>query len=112
MNKSRDGFKSPFGFTVVHAIRKNFAFPLAIFVMNLALYLNGFFGSEKMRQFMALTKAGSPTAHALRESGKFLIIGGSDNYMLTDILYFYTAAVVVLSAALGINAFQIRLKQG
>lgn len=62
MNKSRDGFKSPFGFTVVHAIRKNFAFPLAIFVMNLALYLNGFFGSEKMRQFMALSKADSPTA--------------------------------------------------
>ena len=106
MNKSRDGFKSPFGFTVVHAIRKNFAFPLAIFVMNLALYLNGFFGSEKMRQFMALSKAGSPTAHALRESGKFLIIGGSDNYMLTDILYFYTAAVVVLSAALGIMLFR------
>ena len=106
MNKSRDGFKSPFGFTVVHAMRKNFAFPLAIFVMNLALYLNGFFGSEKMRQFMALSKAGSPTAHALRESGKFLIIGGSDNYMLTDILYFYTAAVVVLSAALGIMLFR------
>lgn len=106
MNKSRDGFKSPFGFTVVHAIRKNFAFPLAIFVMNLALYLNGFFGSEKMRQFMALSKAGSPTALTLRESGKFLIIGGSDNYMLTDILYFYTAAVVVLSAALGIMLFR------
>lgn len=106
MNKSRDGFKSPFGFTVVHAIRKNFAFPLAIFVMSLALYLNGFFGSEKMRQFMALTKSNSPTAHALRESGKFLIIGGSDNYMLTDILYFYTAAVVVLSAALGIMLFR------
>ncbi len=62
MNKSRDGFKNPFGFTVAHAMRKNFAFPLAIFVMNLALYLNGFFGSEKMRQFMALSKAGSPTA--------------------------------------------------
>lgn len=106
MNKSRDGFKSPFGFTVVHAIRKNFAFPLAIFVMNLALCLNGFFGSEKMRQFMALSKAGSPTALTLRESGKFLIIGGSDNYMLTDILYFYTAAVVVLSAALGIMLFR------
>lgn len=106
MNKSRDDFKSPFGFTVVHAIRKNFAFPLAIFVMNLALYLNGFFGSEKMRQFMALSKSNSQTAHALRESGKFLIIGGSDNYMLTDILYFYTAAVVVLSAALGIMLFR------
>lgn len=106
MNKSRDGFKSPFGFTVVHAIRKNFAFPLAIFVMNLALCLNGFFGSEKMRQFMALSKAGSPTALTLRESGKFLIIGGSDNYMLMDILYFYTAAVVVLSAALGIMLFR------
>ena len=62
MNRTKDGFKNPFGFTVVHAIRKNFAFPLAIFVMNLALYLNGFFGSEKMRQFMALSKAGSPTA--------------------------------------------------
>ena len=106
MNKSRDGFKSPFGFTVVHAIRKNFAFPLAIFVMNLALCLNGFFGSEKMRQFMALSKAGSPTALTLRESGKFLIIGGSDNYMLMDILYFYTAAVVVLSAALGLMLFR------
>lgn len=106
MNKTKDGFKNPFGFTVVHAIRKNFAFPLAIFVMNLALYLNGFFGSEKMRQFMALSKAGSPTALTLRESGKFLIIGGSDNYMLTDILYFYTAAVVVLSAALGIMLFR------
>lgn len=106
MNKSKGGFKSPFGFTVVHAIRKNFAFPLAIFVMNLALYLNGFFGSEKMRQFMALSKSNSLTAHALRESGKFLIIGGSDNYILTDILYFYTAAVVVLSAALGIMLFR------
>ena len=106
MNKTKDGFKNPFGFTVVHAIRKNFAFPLAIFVMNLALYLNGFFGSEKMRQFMALSKAGSLTALTLRESGKFLIIGGSDNYMLTDILYFYTAAVVVLSAALGIMLFR------
>lgn len=106
MNRTKDGFKNPFGFTVVHAIRKNFAFPLAIFVMNLALYLNGFFGSEKMRQFMALSKAGSPTALTLRESGKFLIIDGSDNYMLTDILYFYTAAVVVLSAALGIMLFR------
>ncbi len=106
MNKTKDGFKNPFGFTVVHAIRKNFAFPLAIFVMNLALYLNGFFGSEKMRQFMALSKAGSLTALTLRESGKFLIIGGSDNYMLTDILYFYTATVVVLSAALGIMLFR------
>ena len=106
MNRTKDSFKNPFGFTVVHAIRKNFAFPLAIFVMNLALYLNGFFGSEKMRQFMALSKAGSPTALTLRESGKFLIIGGSDNYMLTDILYFYTAAVVVLSAALGIMLFR------
>ena len=55
---------------------------------------------------MALSKAGSPTALTLRESGKFLIIGGSDNYMLTDILYFYTAAVVVLSAALGIMLFR------
>lgn len=106
MNRTKDSFKNPFGFTVVHAIRKNFAFPLAIFVMNLALYLNGFFGSEKMRQFMALSKADSPTALTLRESGKFLIIGGSDNYMLTDILYFYTAAVVVLSAALGIMLFR------
>ena len=55
---------------------------------------------------MALSKAGSPTALTLRESGKFLIIGGSDNYMLMDILYFYTAAVVVLSAALGIMLFR------
>lgn len=62
MNRTKDGFKNPFGFTVAHAMRKNFAFPLAVFVMSLALYLNGFFGSEKMRQFMALSKAGSPTA--------------------------------------------------
>lgn len=54
MNKSRDGFKSPFGFTVVHAIRKNFAFPLAVFVMSLALYLRSFFGSDKIRQLTAL----------------------------------------------------------
>lgn len=106
MNKSRDGFKSPFGFTVVHAIRKNFAFPLAVFVMSLALYLRSFFGSDKIRQLTALKSGGSATLELLRESGKFLIIGGSDNYMLTDILYFYTAAVVVLSAALGIMLFR------
>lgn len=106
MNKSRDGFKSPFGFTVVHAIRKNFAFPLAVFVMSLALYLRSFFGSNKIRQLTALKSGGSATLELLRESGKFLIIGGSDNYMLTDILYFYTAAIVVLSAALGIMLFR------
>lgn len=106
MNKSRDGFKSPFGFTVVHAIRKNFAFPLAVFVMSLALYLRSFFGSDKIRQLTALKSGGSATLELLRESGKFLIIGGSDNYMLTDILYFYTAAVVVLSATLGIMLFR------
>lgn len=106
MNKSRDGFKSPFGFTVVHAIRKNFAFPLAVFVMSSALYLRSFFGSDKIRQLTALKSGGSATLELLRESGKFLIIGGSDNYMLTDILYFYTAAVVVLSAALGIMLFR------
>lgn len=106
MNKSRDGFKSPFGFTVVHAIRKNFAFPLAVFVMSLALYLRSFFGSDKIRQLTALKSGGSATLELLRESGKFLIIGGSDNYMLTDILYFYTAAVAVLSAALGIMLFR------
>jgi len=106
VNKSRDGFKSPFGFTVVHAIRKNFAFPLAVFVMSLALYLRSFFGSDKIRQLTALKSGGSATLELLRESGKFLIIGGSDNYMLTDILYFYTAAVAVLSAALGIMLFR------
>ena len=106
MNKSRDGFKSPFGFTVVHAIRKNFAFPLAVFVMSLALYLRSFFGSDKIRQLTALKSGGSATLDLLRESGKFLIIGGSGNYMLTDIFYFYTAAVVVLSAALGIMLFR------
>ena len=106
MNRTKDGFKNPFGFTVAHAIRKNFAFPLAVFVMSLALYLRSFFGSDKIRQLTALKSGGSATLELLRESGKFLIIGGSDNYMLTDILYFYTAAVVVLSAALGIMLFR------
>lgn len=91
---------------VAHAMRKNFAFPLAVFVMSLALYLRSFFGSDKIRQLTALKSGGSATLELLRESGKFLIIGGSDNYMLTDILYFYTAAVVVLSAALGIMLFR------
>lgn len=106
MNRTKDGFKNPFGFTVAHAIRKNFAFPLAVFVMSLVLYLRSFFGSDKIRQLTALKSGGSATLELLRESGKFLIIGGSDNYMLTDILYFYTAAVVVLSAALGIMLFR------
>ena len=106
MNRTKDGFKNPFGFTVAHAMRKNFAFPLAVFVMSLALYLRSFFGSDKIRQLTALKSGGSATLELLRESGKFLIIGGSDNYMLTDILYFYTAAVVVLSAALGIMLFR------
>lgn len=74
--------------------------------MSLALYLRSFFGSDKIRQLTALKSGGSATLELLRESGKFLIIGGSDNYMLTDILYFYTAAVVVLSAALGIMLFR------
>lgn len=106
MNRTKNGFKNPFGFTVAHAMRKNFAFPLAVFVMSLALYLRSFFGSDKIRQLTALKSGGSATLELLRESGKFLIIGGSDNYMLTDILYFYTAAVVVLSAALGIMLFR------
>lgn len=106
MNRTKNGFKNPFGFTVAHAMRKNFAFPLAVFVMSLALYLRSFFGSDKIRQLTALKSVGSATLELLRESGKFLIIGGSDNYMLTDILYFYTAAVVVLSAALGIMLFR------
>ena len=74
--------------------------------MSSALYLRSFFGSDKIRQLTALKSGGSATLELLRESGKFLIIGGSDNYMLTDILYFYTAAVVVLSAALGIMLFR------
>lgn len=106
MNRTKNGFKNPFGFTVAHAMRKNFAFPLAVFVMSLALYLRSFFGSDKIRQLTALKSGGSATLELLRGSGKFLIIGGSDNYMLTDILYFYTAAVVVLSTALGIMLFR------
>lgn len=53
MNRTKDGFKNPFGFTVAHAMRKNFAFPLAVFVMSLALYLRSFFGSDKIRQLTA-----------------------------------------------------------
>lgn len=49
MNRTKDGFKNPFGFMVAHAMRKNFAFPLAVFVMSLALYLRSFFGSDKIR---------------------------------------------------------------
>lgn len=110
MNKSRDGFKSPFGFTVVHAIRKNFAFPLAVFVMSLALYLRSFFGSDKIRQLTALKSGGSATLELLRESGKFLIIADGNGSAVSDIFdfwfYFYTAVLVTLSAALGIMLFR------
>ena len=110
MNKSRDGFKSPFGFTVVHAIRKNFAFPLAVFVMSLALYLRSFFGSDKIRQLTALKSGGSATLELLRESGKFLIIADGNGSAVSDIFYFwfyfYTAVLVILSAALGIMLFR------
>lgn len=110
MNKSRDGFKSPFGFTVVHAIRKNFAFPLAVFVMSLALYLRSFFGSDKIRQLTALKSGGSATLELLRKSGKFLIIADGNGSAVSDIFdfwfYFYTAVLVILSAALGIMLFR------
>lgn len=110
MNKSRDGFKSPFGFTVVHAIRKNFAFPLAVFVMSLALYLRSFFGSDKIRQLTALKSGGSATLELLRGSGKFLIIADGNGSAVSDIFdfwfYFYTAVLVILSAALGIMLFR------
>lgn len=110
MNKSRDGFKSPFGFTVAHAMRKNFAFPLAVFVMSLALYLRSFFGSDKIRQLTALKSGGSATLELLRESGKFLIIADGNGSAVSDIFdfwfYFYTAVLVILSAALGIMLFR------
>ena len=64
MNRTKDGFKNPFGFTVAHAIRKNFAFPLALFVMSLALYLRSFFGSDKIRQLTALRRLGDVGASA------------------------------------------------
>jgi hypothetical protein len=110
VNKSRDGFKSPFGFTVAHAMRKNFAFPLAVFVMSLALYLRSFFGSDKIRQLTALKSGGSATLELLRESGKFLIIADGNGSAVSDIFdfwfYFYTAVLVILSAALGIMLFR------
>lgn len=110
MNRTKDGFKSPFGFTVVHAIRKNFAFPLAVFVMSLALYLRSFFGSDKIRQLTALKSGGSATLELLRESGKFLIIADGNGSAVSDIFdfwfYFYTAVLVILSAALGIMLFR------
>lgn len=110
MNKSRDGFKSPFGFTVAHAMRKNFAFPLAVFVMSLALYLRSFFGSDKIRQLTALKSGGSATLELLRGSGKFLIIADGNGSAVSDIFdfwfYFYTAVLVILSAALGIMLFR------
>lgn len=110
MNKSRDGFKSLFGFTVAHAMRKNFAFPLAVFVMSLALYLRSFFGSDKIRQLTALKSGGSATLELLRESGKFLIIADGNGSAVSDIFdfwfYFYTAVLVILSAALGIMLFR------
>ena len=98
MNRTKDGFKNPFGFTVAHAMRKNFAFPLAVFVMSLALYLRSFFGSDKIRQLTALKSGGSATLELLRESGKFLIIADGNGSAVSDIFdfwfYFYTAVLV------------------
>lgn len=110
MNRTKDGFKNPFGFTVAHAMRKNFAFPLAVFVMSLALYLRSFFGSDKIRQLTALKSGDSATLELLRESGKFLIIADGNGSAVSDIFdfwfYFYTAVLVILSAALGIMLFR------
>lgn len=110
MNRTKDGFKNPFGFTVAHAMRKNFAFPLAVFVMSLALYLRSFFGSDKIRQLTALKSGGSATLELLRGSGKFLIIADGNGSAVSDIFdfwfYFYTAVLVILSAALGIMLFR------
>lgn len=110
MNRTKDGFKNPFGFTVAHAMRKNFAFPLAVFVMSLALYLRSFFGNDKIRQLTALKSGGSATLELLRESGKFLIIADGNGSAVSDIFdfwfYFYTAVLVILSAALGIMLFR------
>lgn len=110
MNRTKDGFKNPFGFTVAHAMRKNFAFPLAVFVMSLVLYLRSFFGSDKIRQLTALKSGGSATLELLRGSGKFLIIADGNGSAVSDIFdfwfYFYTAVLVILSAALGIMLFR------
>lgn len=110
VNRTKDGFKNPFGFTVAHAMRKNFAFPLAVFVMSLALYLRSFFGNDKIRQLTALKSGGSATLELLRESGKFLIIADGNGSAVSDIFdfwfYFYTAVLVILSAALGIMLFR------
>lgn len=110
VNRTKDGFKNPFGFTVAHAMRKNFTFPLAVFVMSLALYLRSFFGSDKIRQLTALKSGGSATLELLRESGKFLIIADGNGSAVSDIFYFwfyfYTAVLVILSAALGIMLFR------
>ena len=110
MNRTKNGFKNPFGFTVAHAMRKNFAFPLAVFVMSLALYLRSFFGSDKIRQLTALKSGGSATLELLRGSGKFLIIADGNGSAVSDIFdfwfYFYTAVLVIFSAALGIMLFR------
>jgi hypothetical protein len=110
VNRTKNGFKNPFGFTVAHAMRKNFAFPLAVFVMSLALYLRSFFGSDKIRQLTALKSGGSATLELLRGSGKFLIIADGNGSAVSDIFdfwfYFYTAVLVILSAALGIMLFR------
>ena len=110
MNRTKNGFKNPFGFTVAHAMRKNFAFPLAVFVMSLALYLRSFFGSDKIRQLTALKSGSSATLELLRGSGKFLIIADGNGSAVSDIFdfwfYFYTAVLVILSAALGIMLFR------
>ena len=91
-------------------MRKNFAFPLAVFVMSLALYLRSFFGSDKIRQLTALKSGGSATLELLRGSGKFLIIADGNGSAVSDIFdfwfYFYTAVLVILSAALGIMLFR------
>lgn len=110
MNRTKNGFKNPFGFTVAHAMRKNFAFPLAVFVMSLALYLRSFFGSDNIRQLTALKSGGSATLELLRGSGKFLIIADGNGSAVSDIFdfwfYFYTAVLVILSTALGIMLFR------
>lgn len=78
--------------------------------MSLALYLRSFFGSDKIRQLTALKSGGSATLELLRGSGKFLIIADGNGSAVSDIFdfwfYFYTAVLVILSAALGIMLFR------
>lgn len=98
VNRTKDGFKNPFGFTVAHAMRKNFAFPLAVFVMSLALYLRSFFGSDKIRQLTALKSGGSATLELLRESGKFLIIADGNGSAVSDIFTFGSISILRCSS--------------